>query len=324
MTEGWDMVDERELAQLGEAEGIPERLADRIVDQLESSGEIYREGHHFRGGANLVLRLEQEVDRGLFYESNASRRELLEAAAAGLDANGSVSYAKDGENSYTTRPWNEARSAAKFVEMVGWGEIHETLGGHFEFKITADGYELARDPEQMRATLPISADEDAAVLKAEAAAEESMTHESPEERRPGEPGIFISYSHRDENFALAVVEELRNANLRVWIDRVELAIGDSLVGAISEAILAQDFVVAIVSEHSVNSGWCQKELSLAMNRGINDKRVVVRPVRLGGVEMPAALTDVLHIAAEATTAPADVARELVRSIRKHLRRRSLV
>lgn len=322
-TEGWDMVDMRELLQLAKDHGISERLAVRIVDQLESNGEISRDGRHFRGGANLVLRLEQEVDRSLFYESNVARRELLEAAADALDADTDVSYYKDGrQSSYTDRPWNEVRWAAKFVEMLGWGEMRETLGGHFDFEISADGYDLARDGETLTATLPISIEEDEAASDTAPALEESVTHESPIERRQGEPGVFISYSHRDEGFVVALVEGLRQLNLRVWIDRVELAIGDSLVSAISEAILAQDFVVAIVSEHSVSSGWCQKELSLAMNRGINDRQVVVLPVRLGDVDMPASLTDVLHIPAKETTSPIDVARELARSIEKHLARRS--
>jgi hypothetical protein len=46
------MVDERELLDLAKADGIPERLAERIIDQLVSQEEIYRDGRHYRAGAN--------------------------------------------------------------------------------------------------------------------------------------------------------------------------------------------------------------------------------------------------------------------------------
>jgi hypothetical protein len=82
-----------------------------------------------------------------------------------------------------------------------------------------------------------------------------------------------------------------------------------------------DFVVAIVSQNSVSSSWCQKELSLAVTKGINNNEVVVLPVRLGDVPMPPSLDDVRHLPAEATTSPTQVAKELVQSINTHLRRR---
>jgi len=88
---------------------------------------------------------------------------------------------------------------------------------------------------------------------------------------------------------LTRVEELNAQGVRVWIDRIELAIGDSLVDRISEAIVEEDFLVAIVSEHSVQSGWCQREVALALTEGINNKSIKVLPVRLGDVQMPPSL-----------------------------------
>lgn len=88
-----------------------------------------------------------------------------------------------------------------------------------------------------------------------------------ERERDGRPGVFISYSHRDQEFVQRSVAELQDQDVRVWIDALELGIGDSLIDRISEAIVEEDFLVAVVSEHSIESEWCRKEVATAMTQG---------------------------------------------------------
>lgn len=128
------------------------------------------------------------------------------------------------------------------------------------------------------------------------------------------PRVFISYSHQDQEFVIALVERLEARGIRVWIDYVELVIGDSLIKKIGNAIHEGDFVIGVVSQHSVTSPWCQKELEIATTRGINEKRVTVLPIRLGGVDMPSFLTDIIY---GEDNDPATLADELVRAIEKH-------
>lgn len=95
----------------------------------------------------------------------------------------------------------------------------------------------------------------------------------------GDPvaACFISYNHADKPLAEALADGLRRAGYRVWIDSGELRVGDSLVAAISGAIDQVDFVVALVSSTSVESQWCQKEISLAMTGEIAQKGITVLP-----------------------------------------------
>jgi TIR domain len=72
----------------------------------------------------------------------------------------------------------------------------------------------------------------------------------------------------------------------VWIDEGELVIGDSLVRRIAAAIHETGYLVALVSSSSIDSGWCQKDLSLAVSRGIKEVRQLVLPVRVGEIAMP--------------------------------------
>lgn len=109
------------------------------------------------------------------------------------------------------------------------------------------------------------------------------------------PSIFISYSHADKGLARALADALRRRGLNVWIDAGELKIGDSLIERIATAIADIDFFLALVSESSRTSNWCQKELALAVTGELGREGVKVLPVRVGGVAMPAALADVFYL-----------------------------
>jgi hypothetical protein len=134
-----------------------------------------------------------------------------------------------------------------------------------------------------------------------------------------QPMAFVSYSHRDEVFVLALVQKLKGHGIGAWIDRVELLIGDSLIGRIGDAIHEGDFVIAVISEHSVKSSWCDKELSLAVTYGIRSKQVKVLPVQLDGVALPSFLADILCLEADRSDCTG-VAAELATAITRHLQR----
>jgi hypothetical protein len=93
-----------------------------------------------------------------------------------------------------------------------------------------------------------------------------------------------------------------------------LQIGDSLIQKVSREIANGDFLIAVVSPDSVESGWCQRELSLAATQGINENRVKVLPVRFRGAEMPEMLGDTYWADADRDSVET-VARRLAASIR---------
>ena len=110
----------------------------------------------------------------------------------------------------------------------------------------------------------------------------------------GTPNLFLSYSHRDKDLAIKLYDALVALGAKVWRDEVELRTGESIVQRVGAAVLDADFVVALISRHSVQSEWCQKELSLAATRGLNNGRASILPIRLGDVTMPSFLTDLLY------------------------------
>jgi tetratricopeptide (TPR) repeat protein len=135
-----------------------------------------------------------------------------------------------------------------------------------------------------------------------------------------EPSAFISYAHKDRAVAQELAFGLQRRGCKVWIDNGELRAGDSLIERLAEGISDADFVIALVSQHSVDSPWCQKELSLAVNQEIDLKgRFGVRrvlPLRVGRVQMPATLRDKFYLDVKRTR-PAEVVPRLWEDIVRH-------
>jgi multidrug efflux pump subunit AcrA (membrane-fusion protein) len=98
--------------------------------------------------------------------------------------------------------------------------------------------------------------------------------------------VFLSHSHSDKEFARKLAADLRANGHSVWIDEAEINIGDSLIEKIREGLDAVDYVCAILSKSSIDSLWVQKELDIASNREIDEKRVVVLPLVITDVELP--------------------------------------
>jgi len=112
---------------------------------------------------------------------------------------------------------------------------------------------------------------------------------APAEPVPDAPSAFISYAHEDAALAQALANALRARGCRIWIDVEKMRVGDDLADRIAEAIDSVDFLLAVVSEESVKSPWCKRELAIAFDAALKTGRVKVLPIRLGPVALPSIL-----------------------------------
>lgn len=92
--------------------------------------------------------------------------------------------------------------------------------------------------------------------------------------------IFLSYSHADSAVARSIAEGLIAEGFDVWWDHALLA-GSNYIVEINRRLRTADCVVVIWSETSIHSEWVLSEAGAARGRGI------LRPLRLGGVNIPA-------------------------------------
>lgn len=112
----------------------------------------------------------------------------------------------------------------------------------------------------------------------------------PEQDQTGR-SAFISYSQKDKEYVRELKARLENDGAKIWIDDVEINIGDHLIDKISEAIKENKYMVVVLSRNSVESNWVKQELSWAMDREIRDGDVTVLPVLIEECEVPAFLRD---------------------------------
>jgi hypothetical protein len=106
--------------------------------------------------------------------------------------------------------------------------------------------------------------------------------------------IFISYSHKDKEFVDRLAHQLVVHNVRVWLDRWELNIGDSLLSKIQAAISGASALLVVLSKASASSPWCEKEINGGLLRELEERRVLVLPVLVEDCKIPLFLRDKLY------------------------------
>ncbi len=106
--------------------------------------------------------------------------------------------------------------------------------------------------------------------------------------------IFISYNRKDSAFVDSLAMNLVAAKHHVWMDRWELALGDSLTRKIEGALTKANAILVILSNHSVESEWCKRELSAGLIRELEEKQTLVMPCVIDNCSIPLFLKDKLY------------------------------
>ncbi|TLU83602.1 MAG: toll/interleukin-1 receptor domain-containing protein [Chlorobium sp.] len=91
---------------------------------------------------------------------------------------------------------------------------------------------------------------------------------------------FISYSHRDEEFAKRVHNDLQAKGVRCWFAPHDMKIGDKIRATIDDSIRLHDKLLLILSEHSVQSDWVEHEVEHALDLERERKKTSLFPVRI--------------------------------------------
>lgn len=106
--------------------------------------------------------------------------------------------------------------------------------------------------------------------------------------------VFLSYSSQDRPFVERLAADLVSYGLKVWWDRWEMRVGDSLVSKIQEGIQSSSWLVVVLSPNSAESSWVKRELASAMAEEIASDQVRVLPALLDDCSLPPFLRDKLY------------------------------
>jgi hypothetical protein len=71
--------------------------------------------------------------------------------------------------------------------------------------------------------------------------------------------VFVSYSHRDDDFVKRLVAFLESAGVDVTVDFSTLRLGDRIEEFIKKAIRSTEWTVLVVSDSSIRSPWVMAE-----------------------------------------------------------------
>ena len=91
---------------------------------------------------------------------------------------------------------------------------------------------------------------------------------------------FISYSSENQPFAERLHSDLQSKGVRCWFAPEDLKLGEKIRVAIDESIRLHDKLLLVLSKHSVQSQWVEKEVETAMEQERKQKRTVLFPVMI--------------------------------------------
>jgi hypothetical protein len=107
--------------------------------------------------------------------------------------------------------------------------------------------------------------------------------------------IFLSYSPEDRPIARHIARDLEARGNQVWFDEKEILAGDSITDRITEALLQCDYLLVLISRHSVDSSWVKLELDAVFARHAMGVELPVIPIRLDDTELPKHLRSLAYI-----------------------------
>ena len=91
---------------------------------------------------------------------------------------------------------------------------------------------------------------------------------------------FISHSHLDHPFAEQLYNDLQDNGVPCWFAPEKMKIGDKIRPTIDRFIRLHDRLLLILSEHSINSNWVEKEVETAFEEESKRNQTVLFPIRL--------------------------------------------
>jgi hypothetical protein len=175
-------------------------------------------------------------------------------------------------------------------QFLNLGDDHSTAARKAATMIGVENYsESALAPiikwaTQLKALDPKSTIED---LVDEAVVNKERRHESDAKKIVA----FLSHSSKDKPFIRQLASDLAKQGIDTWLDEQRILVGDSITEKIGQGLAQSDYFIIALSEASVGSAWVKKELSGALLREVERRKVTVLPIKLSECEIPEMLQD---------------------------------
>jgi hypothetical protein len=129
--------------------------------------------------------------------------------------------------------------------------------------------------------------------------------------------LFISHASEDKEFVRPLAAELQGAGLRVWLDELELRLGDSLRRTIDGGLARSKYGVVVLSPAFLQKEWPNKELDGLFARESGGEKVVLPIWHNVSASDIAKLSPLLadRLAVSTSTGLKHVADQVIRAVR---------
>ncbi|TOK67848.1 toll/interleukin-1 receptor domain-containing protein [Vibrio parahaemolyticus] len=88
--------------------------------------------------------------------------------------------------------------------------------------------------------------------------------------------VFISHASEDkESLVLPLVDLLLSRGLKVWLDKGEIFLGDSIREKIDEGLARSQFGVVVISHNFFSKNWTRAELDSLFSKEMGGKKVIL-------------------------------------------------
>jgi hypothetical protein len=101
--------------------------------------------------------------------------------------------------------------------------------------------------------------------------------------------VFISYASPDAVFALRLASSTELLGHTVWLDRWEIAVGDSPFKQVGEGIDQAEYLIVVLSKHTAQSAWVEAEWQIKYAEELAQRRTVILPALVEDCPIPALL-----------------------------------
>lgn len=116
-----------------------------------------------------------------------------------------------------------------------------------------------------------------------------------EDDSPEQVGVlFVSHASEDTEFVDRLVAILDKVALRVWYDKREIFVGDSIVAKINEGLSDSKAVIVVLSKASVKKQWVLQEIAASLTVHLSSGRMRVLPVLIEQCDIPPLLAGIKY------------------------------
>ena len=101
--------------------------------------------------------------------------------------------------------------------------------------------------------------------------------------------LIISYSRLDIKSARILKSALEKYGFNIWLDEQQMEFGQDIAERLKTEFARSDFVLLLITQHSLDSKWVQWELEYVLELEKQQGRAKVIPILMGGDKLPAKL-----------------------------------